>query len=66
MEGKLNISEKVVDDLTIRQRRNHILGICPVCGCRDANFNKVKGAGIALVLVLLWMKRVNLYTQLVK
>jgi len=43
MEGKLNISEKVVDDLTIRQRRNHILGICPVCGCRDANFNKVKG-----------------------
>jgi hypothetical protein len=43
MEAKVNISMKVVDDLKIRSRRDgEILGICPVCGCRDANFNTSK------------------------
>ena len=43
METKVNISIKVVDDLKIRSRRgNEILGVCPVCGCRDANFNTAK------------------------
>ena len=43
MERTLNISIALVDDLKIRQRReNEILGICPVCGCDDANFNTAK------------------------
>jgi len=43
MERKLNISIALVDDLKIRQRREHeILGVCPVCGCDDANFNTAK------------------------
>lgn len=40
MERTVNISIDLVQDLKIRQRRdNEILGVCPVCGCRDANFN---------------------------
>jgi hypothetical protein len=43
MERSVNISIALVDDLKIRQRReNEILGICPVCGCKDANFNTAK------------------------
>lgn len=43
MESTVNISLKVVDDLKIRSRRDdEILGVCPVCGCRDANFNTAK------------------------
>jgi len=43
MEARVNISMKVVDDLKIRSRKeNEILGVCPVCGCRDANFNTAK------------------------
>jgi len=39
----VNISIDLVQDLKIRQRReNEILGVCPVCGCRDANFNTSK------------------------
>jgi DNA primase len=34
---------KVVDDLKIRSRKaNEILGVCPVCDCKDANFNTNK------------------------
>lgn len=40
MGTRVNISIKVVDDLKIRVRKdNEILGVCPVCNCRDANFN---------------------------
>jgi len=40
MDRIMNISIDLVQDLKIRQRRdNEILGVCPVCGCRDANFN---------------------------
>jgi len=43
MESTVNISIAVVDDLKIRQRREHeLLGVCPVCGCNDANFNTAK------------------------
>jgi len=43
MERTLNISIALVDDLKIRQRREHeILGVCPHCGCDDANFNTAK------------------------
>lgn len=43
MERVLNISIAVVDDLKIRQRSEHeILGVCPICGCDDANFNTSK------------------------
>ena len=43
MERNVNISIALIDDLKIRQRReNEILGICPVCGCKDANFNTAK------------------------
>lgn len=43
MEGNVNISIALIDDLKIRQRREHeILGVCPVCGCKDANFNTAK------------------------
>ena len=36
----MNIGIELVQDLKIRQRREgEILGVCPVCGCRDANFN---------------------------
>ncbi len=43
MERSVNISIALVDDLKIRQRReNELLGICPVCGCQDANFNTAK------------------------
>ena len=43
MESILNISIALVDDLKIRQRREHeLLGVCPVCGCNDANFNTAK------------------------
>ncbi len=39
----MNISLEVLDDLSIRKRREHeVLGICPVCGCDDANFNTAK------------------------
>ena len=39
----MNISIAMVDDLKIRQRSaNEILGVCPVCGCKDANFNTAK------------------------
>lgn len=39
----MNVSIALVNDLKIRQR-NHgeILGCCPVCGCKDANFNTLK------------------------
>ena len=34
---------KVVDDLKIRSRKtDEILGVCPVCDCKDANFNTNK------------------------
>ncbi len=40
MDNVLNISIDIVNDLKIRQRNEQeILGICPVCGCNDANFN---------------------------
>lgn len=40
METRVNVSLKVVDDLKIRVRKDgEILGVCPVCGCKDANFN---------------------------
>gem|GEM_PF-3156013 len=40
METRVNISLKVVDDLKIRTRKEgEILGVCPACGCKDANFN---------------------------
>jgi len=40
METVLNISLSVVEDLKIRTRGgDEILGVCPVCHCRDANFN---------------------------
>ena len=40
---KVNISMKLVNELTIRSRTaSEVLGICPVCNCRDANFNIVK------------------------
>ena len=40
MERTVNIGIELVQDLKIRQRREgEILGVCPVCGCRDANFN---------------------------
>lgn len=40
---KVNISMKLVNELTIRSRTaNELLGICPVCNCRDANFNTAK------------------------
>lgn len=43
MEARMNVSMKVVDDLKIRSRKgNEILGVCPACGCRDANFNTAK------------------------
>lgn len=43
MEASVNISISVVDDLKIRSRRNNeILGVCPACGCRDANFSMDK------------------------
>ncbi len=43
MERAVNISIALVDDLKIRQRREHeLLGVCPVCGCQDANFNTAK------------------------
>ena len=43
MERSVNISIALVGDLRIRQRREHeILGVCPVCGCKDANFNTAK------------------------
>lgn len=43
MEAKVNVTMKVVDDLKIRTRKEHeILGVCPVCGCQDANFNTAK------------------------
>ena len=39
----MDISIAMVEDLTIRQRRSdEILGVCPVCGCDDANFNTTK------------------------
>jgi DNA primase len=43
MEARVNIGIAVIDDLKIRSRReNEVLGVCPVCGCRDANFNLSK------------------------
>jgi len=40
MDNILNISIDLVNDLEIRKRRGHeILGVCPICNCRDANFN---------------------------
>ena len=40
MDSNVNINIKVVDDLKIRTRKgDEILGICPVCGCKDANFS---------------------------
>jgi len=43
MENNVNISIALVDDLKLRQRNEHeILGVCPVCGCNDANFNTAK------------------------
>jgi DNA primase len=39
----MNISLNVVNDLIIRQRRDgEYLGRCPVCDCKDANFNTDK------------------------
>lgn len=36
----VNINIQLVQDLKIRSRNaKEVLGICPVCGCRDANFN---------------------------
>lgn len=43
METRVNIGIDVVDDLKIRSRRDsEILGVCPVCNCKDANFNTGK------------------------
>ena len=43
MESRVNITISVVNDLKIRSRKeNEILGVCPVCGCNDANFNLSK------------------------
>ncbi len=43
MESVVNVNIALVDDLKIRQRSEHeILGVCPVCGCGDANFNTAK------------------------
>ncbi len=43
MDGNVNISIALVDDLKLHMRREHeLLGVCPVCGCDDANFNTLK------------------------
>ena len=43
METSVNISISVVDDLKIRSRnKDEILGVCPACGCHDANFSMSK------------------------
>lgn len=43
MDRALNISIAMVDDLKIRPRSKHeLLGVCPECGCDDANFNTAK------------------------
>jgi DNA primase len=34
----MDISIEIANNLSIRERRNHVLGYCPVCGCADANF----------------------------
>lgn len=40
METRVNVGIDVVEDLKIRSRRDsEILGVCPVCNCKDANFN---------------------------
>ena len=34
----MNISIEIAKALSIKQRRNNVLGYCPVCNCSDANF----------------------------
>jgi len=34
----MNISIEIAKALSIKQRKNHVLGYCPVCDCSDANF----------------------------